>query len=204
MTLNDLIEWLRGSTNFLPWLALATPVVLFGWTFSPASRTSRKFGWVASTLVAAGFVAMPVALGFLIYMGGRGTDLGEVSLVGILSPFWFGLGNVWAATRAQPFVQLKTYPLLRRVWATLLSALLLMLALFILSRTYMLIFTGIIGFVILAIVIWTLFQKLVGRAVEPAPEGGDGDLLDDVAAESHRRVGRFAQRLAAPPDEKKR
>ena len=174
-------------------VSLGAPLVLWLWgTRQARDRESPAYGHTASLLVALGLVTMVLAVLTLGYLHGQGTDLvADVPVLALFAPFWFGGGNLLAATRRVSFTKLRTYPLLRRVWAVLSLGAVVFAGWMVLRHTYWLVFSGLVGFVVVAIVAYTLFRKLGRRASSPPPEGGDPDLFDDVAAGSRHRVKRF-------------
>ena len=203
MSLLEFIEAAAVAWPVLLVVAAATPVAL--WLYGRFARdavTSRVFGHLASGLVALGLLAMVFASMVFFYLHRRGTDLvAGVPVDVLIAPYWFGIGNLLAATRVVPFANLRTYPLLRRVWTFLSLAALVLAAWMVLKHTYWLVFSGIIGFLVVAIVIYVLARKLWGRATSPPPTGGDADLFDEVAAGSRRRASRLFRALYRSPDD---
>lgn len=197
MSLWELFQSLAPVAPVFLVLALACPLGLYLWgRFDRTARLRRSFGHVASGMVALGLLVMVLATMILAYLHGKGLSLvSDISVLALVLPYVFGLGNLFAATRIVPFATLKTFPLLRRVWAVLTLAAVIFGAWIVLKHTYWLIFSGIIGFLVVALVVWTLIRKLSRRATRPAPPDGDPDLFDDVAAESKDRVGRLLDRL---------
>lgn len=206
MTLMDAIEALGGARGVLYVVAFGVPVLVWGsgalstgsGAGSPGERPgpSRGFGHVASALVALGLLTLVFEVLIAIYVSGQGTDLvAGVPALDLIAPAFFGLGTLFAATRRLPFAELRRYPLLRRVWSLLSAAGLVLIAFMVLKHTYWLVFSGIVGFVIVAIIAWTLLRKLVGRTIEPPPKGGDPDLFDEVADESRQRASRLTDAI---------
>ena len=204
MSALDLLRSLRGAQSVLLAVAYALPVLLGVWAVAlRRAQPGRVFGHAASTTIAVGLLSIVVEGVLLTYLRGKGVDLFEdVSLAVMAAPIWLGLGSIWAASQAMPFAELRRYPLLRRVWSMLLAAALILAAWLVLKHTYWLVFSGIVGFLIVAIIAWTLFQKLVGRVTGKTPDQGDPDLWDEVASDSRRRVGRLAGELARPYEKK--
>jgi hypothetical protein len=179
-------------------MAFAVPALLF--IVSQTHRSGPKsnaWGHLLSSLVALGLVAIVFEVLMCIYLSKKGTDLmNEVPYMALLSPLVFGLGTLWTATRIMPFSELKRFPLLRRVWATLSLAAVLLGAFLILKHTYLVVFSGILGFLIVALVGWTLIRKLVARVTESAPPDGDPDLVAEVIADSRAEARRLAEQIA--------
>ena len=204
MSLLELCQQLSAVWPVLLVLSVGSPAFLYIWgrrqhATSGGAGESRAFGQIASALVALGLVTVVLALLTFAYLHGQGTNLvTEVPVLALLAPFWFGGGNLFAATRHVSFARLRTYPLLRRVWAVLSVGALLFVAWLVLRHTYWLVFSGIIGFAIVAIIAYTLFRKLGRRATSPAPRGGDPDLFDEVVEDSQRRAGRLLSALNRP------
>ncbi len=196
MTIRDLIDALAGGQTVFIAIGLAVPVLIFVWGFAQRDgQESRLFGHVASSAIAVGLVAIVIDVAAMMTMRNGGASLLDAPALPLLTPFWLGFGSLFAATRRVSFAHLRTYPLLRRVWAILSIVGLVMVVWMILKHTFLVVWTSVIGFVILALVVWSLFRMLARRAMEPAPEGGDPDLLDDVADDSKRRVGGFFSRI---------
>ncbi len=196
MTLRDLIETLAGGESVLLPIALAVPLAIYIWAKLYAKGPERRlFGHVTSSVIALGLVGMVVDVAACMYLHSTGTNLVDVPLLSIVAPFWFGFGSLFAATRAIPFDRLSQYPFLRRVWAILSIVGLCMVVWMILKHTFLVVWTSVIGFVILALIVWSLFSMLAKRVTDDAPQDGDPDLMDEVADDSRRRIGGFFKRI---------
>ena len=125
----NLVESLGSAQSILTWAAFGVPVLLWiwGWLHRGASE-SRVFGHLASFAVALGLLTMVVGALVMLYLHRNGTDLmTEVPAASLIAPVFFGLGTLFAATRTVPFSELQRYPLLRRVWALLSVAALIVI-----------------------------------------------------------------------------
>ena len=205
MSLMDLLNSMNGISPVLSGLGILTPLCLYLWPrLSEDARHSTFYGHVASGLVALGLIVMFLGLLLSLYLHRTGTNLVTgVRWDLLLVPWWFGFGNLFATTRFLAFSELRKYPLLRRVWALLSAMALIYVAYLVLSHTVWLIFSGVMAFIIIAIVAFTLFQVLVRRGTEPPPEAGDGDLLDDVAERSKQRLARLTKHLGPSGTDKR-
>ncbi|MFT5430543.1 MAG: hypothetical protein ACI9OJ_001218 [Myxococcota bacterium] len=197
MSLMELIEASQGAGPILTVLGIVTPVLLYGWVrLVPPARVSRGFGQLASTVIAVGLICLVVALLLSIYLHNTGTNLVTgVSWATLIVPWWFGLGNVFAVTRYISFSELREYPMLRRVWALLSAAGLVFAAFLVLRHTYWLVFSGVMGFLIVAVIAWTAFQVLFRRGTEARPDDGDPEFVDGLARRSKERIARLSKHL---------
>jgi len=204
MSLMELLRSMQGAAPVLTGIGLAFPLLLYGWgRMLSAPRTSPSYGAVSSVFVAIGLIGAVLGLLLSLYLHNTGTNLvTDVRWDVLVVPWWFGLGNLFAVTRFVPFSELREYPMLRRVWALLSAAGLVFVAFLILRHTYWLVFSGIMGFVIVAIIAWTAFQVLFRRGTEPPPDSGDPDFFDDVAGRSRRRVARLAEQMTPRPGDR--
>ena len=201
MSVMDLLRALGSGGLVLTVAAFAAPLLVGLWArFVPGASRSRLFGHTASATIALGLVGTVFEVILLVYLSGKGVDLFEdLAATAIFAPPWLAFGGIWAATRAVPLAELRRYPLLRRVWSMLSVAALVFVGYLVLRHTYWLVFSGIIGFVIVAIIAYTLFQKLLKRATDAAPDRGDPDLFDEVADQSRGRVARLMGAMTRSP-----
>ena len=179
-------------------VAIAVPfsLLLIGKS-APRLSNNPSFGHVLSILVALVFVGLVFEVLFCIYLSNKGTDLiTDVPIMALLAPFVFGVGTLWTATRIIPFSELRRFPLLRRVWSLLLLAAVMLVAFMVLKHTYWIIFSGIVGFLIVAFVGWILMRKLFNRVTGEAPPDGDPDLISEVISESKAEAARLAEQIA--------
>ena len=172
MSLSDLLVSLGTIDVPLYATALAAPPGLWAWgRFAPTAKTSRAFGHVASSAISVGLILVVLEVLVLGYLRGKGVDLFTgVPALAILAPPWLAFGGLFAATRVVPFAELRRYPLLKRVWATLSMAALVFVAWIVLSHTVWLVVSGLLGFAVVAFLGWRLFVKLARKATDPDHE----------------------------------
>jgi hypothetical protein len=182
MTLRELLADLGQAQWILFAIATAAPLLLFGFgRLVSRPIESRAFGWAASGSISIGLVGMALAAVSGYLMSGEGSLL-DAPLAPLLIPFWFGFGSLWVGTHFVPWDTLKTYPMLNRVWAVLSLALLIVVVFAVLQHTFLLVFTGIMGFVGLALVAFVLWHVLWGGVV------GDSVVGDSVVGDKARKA----------------
>ena len=194
----DLFQLLSNVDVLLYLLAFAVPLMLlFLGKVAPKLSESTAFGQALSVLIALGLVGLVFELLLCIYLTKKGTDLmTDVPLMALFSPLVFGFGTLWTGTRIISFAELRRFPVLRRVWAMLTLSAVVLVAWLVLKQTYWLVFSGIVGFLIVALVGWTLIRKLAARVTDPAPPGGDPNLVDEVISDSKAEAARLAEQIA--------
>ncbi len=165
-TLTDLVELLQKADVALTAASFATPVGLYAWGRAlDAPRTDRTYGLVASSTVALGLITMVVAAATIVWLSGE-RDLMQVALLPMVAPFVFGFGGLWAATTHVPFDVLKEYAVLRRIWALLTLLAVVLVVYLVLKRTFLVVWTGIAGFLGLAIVAALIMRYLWSRVTD--------------------------------------
>ncbi len=194
MSVLELVKALGRVDLVLYAVAFGLPIaVLVGGRLWPSLASREGVRKTLSALVALGLLTMLLAVMLFGVLRRRGTDLfADVPFLALLGPFVFGAGTWWAATRVVPFAELRRYPLLRRVWATLLFGAVAFAAVMILERTVVLVVTGLVGALIVGIILWSLLSRLGRRVTAEPPPEGDGELLDEVAGDSKKRLTRIA------------
>lgn len=151
-------------------LAAVTPLAIYGWgRFHAGADKSRTFGHVASGAAAVGIAAVVLQAlwGALLHSRGE-TPVGLGALVAV----WFAFGSLWAGTRRVPFATLRTYPLLRRVWAILTIAGFAFAIWIAVKYTAKFLISWAVALAFIALVIWLVF-KWFGRdsGDPPGPDG---------------------------------
>ncbi len=202
MSLMQLLQDLTWTRTPLLAVAFGYPFFLrvVGAAWANASE-SRLYGHIASWSVALGLVSATFGLALTVYMHRSGVNLiTDVDFLALLAPFWFGLGALFAGTRVIAFERLRSFPVLRRVWSLLMAGLTLFAAFLVLRHTYWVVFSGIMGFLFVAVVVWTVFSTLADRALDNTDEEPE-DLLDEIAANSRRRLKRLSDAAAGPRSE---
>lgn len=203
MSLVELLGTLEELKLPLLTLALLAPILLrivpLLWK---SAGNSRVYARSAAAAVACGLITLTFSILSMVYFHKTGTDLArEVDIALLIAPLWFGGGLVYAGTREIPFSELRQYPVLRRVWSLLMAGCVLFGAFLVLRHTYWVVFSGILGFLIVAVVVWTLLGALAERALDPDSEDTE-ELLDQVASRSRQRLERLSEAAIGSPSKR--
>ena len=147
-------------------LAYGYPILLIflakAWTHA---RTSRTYASVASASVAAGLMTATFGVLIAFYLHQTGVNLySDVDFFTLVAPLWFGLGTVFGGTRVISFTRLRQYSILRRVWSLLMAGVTLFATFLVLRHTYWVVFSGILGFVTVALIVWAVVSSLADTA----------------------------------------
>jgi len=200
LSLVELLQRMEGVRIPLLIAAFVSPVLLrlipLVWL---GAKLSGVYARAAAACVATGLVTLTFSIACIVYFHRTGTDLArDVDVFLLFAPIWFGLGMLYAGTRELSFSQLRQYPVLRRVWSLLMSGVVLFAVFLVLRHTYWVVFSGLLGFLVVAVVVWTLLGALAERALEPDGEETE-ELLDQVASRSRERLQRLSDSALGQP-----